>query len=100
MAKQFTGIDGALYADGNKVARVSNWSFNATAAPLNTTTLGDFATTSIYGIQSFTGTCSVYYCERYLQSSGVDERCDAHNADPYGAHSLADLALPERSGNA
>ena len=64
MAKQFIGQDGALYADGNKVARVSNWSFNATAAPLNTTTLGDFATTSIYGIQSFTGTCSVYYYER------------------------------------
>lgn len=63
MAKQFTGIDGALYADGNKVGRVSNWSFSAAAAPLNTTTLGDYASTAIYGIQSFSGTCTVYYYE-------------------------------------
>ena len=70
MAKQFTGQDGALYADGNKVGRVSTWSFNATAAPLNTTTLGDFATTAIYGIQSFTGTCSVYYYEK--DGGGID----------------------------
>ena len=64
MAKQFTGIDGSLYADGNRVARVSSWTFAATAASLNTTTLGDFATTAIYGIQSFTGSCSLYYYER------------------------------------
>ena len=62
--KQFTGIDGALYADGNKVARVSSWTFAATAAPLDTTTLGDFATTAIYGIQSFTGSCTLYYYEK------------------------------------
>ena len=64
MAKQFTGIDGALYADGNKVGRVSSWTFNASAAPLATTTLGDFAATAIYGIQSFSGSCSVYYYEK------------------------------------
>lgn len=62
--KQFTGIDGALYADGNKVARVASWTFAATAAPLNTTTLGDFATTAIYGIQSFTGSCTLFYYEK------------------------------------
>ena len=59
--KQFTGIDGALYADGNKVARVSAWSFSASAAVLPTTTLGDYAATAIYGIQSFSGNCSVFY---------------------------------------
>ena len=64
MAKQFTGIDGSLYADGNRVARVSSWTFAASAASLNTTSLGDFATTAIYGIQSFTGSCSLYYYER------------------------------------
>lgn len=61
--KQFTGIDGALYADGNKVARVSAWSFSASAAVLPTTTLGDYAATAIYGIQSFSGNCSVFYYE-------------------------------------
>ena len=64
MAKQFTGIDGALYADGNKVARVSEWSFSSNVAALTTTTLGDFAATAIYGIQSFSGNCTVYYYEK------------------------------------
>ena len=63
MAKQFTGIDGALYADGNKVARVSSWSFTASAATLDTTTLGDYATTAVYGLQSFNGSCSIFYYE-------------------------------------
>ena len=63
MAKQFTGIDGELLADGNKVGRVSSWSFDAQVATLPTTTLGDFATTAIYGLQTFSGSCSVYYYE-------------------------------------
>ena len=62
--KYFTGIDGSFYADGNKVATVSSWTFSANAAALDTTTLGDFATTSIYGIQSFTGSCTLYYYEK------------------------------------
>ena len=62
--KYFSGIDGSFYADGNKVATVSSWTFSANAAALDTTTLGDFATTSIYGIQSFTGSCTLYYYEK------------------------------------
>ena len=63
MAQQFTGQDGALYLDGNKVARVSAWSFSASAAALPTTTLGDYAETAIYGNQSFSGSCTIYYYE-------------------------------------
>ena len=63
MAKQFTGIDGSLYADGNKVAKATSWSFNASADALKTTTLGDFANTYVYGVQSYTGSCSVLYYE-------------------------------------
>jgi hypothetical protein len=62
--KYFTGIDGSFYADGNKIARVSAWTFSANAAALSTTTLGDFAETAIYGIQSFTGSCTLYYYEK------------------------------------
>ena len=43
MAKQYTGIDGALYADDVKIARVSDWSFSAEADTLETTSLGDYA---------------------------------------------------------
>ena len=64
MAKQFTGQDGALFADGVKIGRVSTWSFSATAAVLPTTTLGDFAATAIYGNQTFSGTCSIFYYEK------------------------------------
>jgi hypothetical protein len=62
--KYFSGIDGSFYADGNKIARVSAWTFSANAAALDTTTLGDFATTAVYGIQSFTGSCTLYYYEK------------------------------------
>ena len=64
MAKQFTGIDGALFADGTRVAKVANWTFAATAAALGTTTLGDYAATAVYGVQSFTGSCTIYYYEQ------------------------------------
>ncbi len=63
MSKHFTGIDGSLYADGNKVAQVSSWNFEGTAAVLPTTTLGDYASTAIYGVQSFSGSCTLFYYE-------------------------------------
>lgn len=64
MAKQFTGIDGALYADGNKVATTTTWSFTANADTLECTTLGDFARRYVYGVQSFSGSCSINYYEK------------------------------------
>ena len=63
MAKQFTGIDGALYLDGNKVGRITGWTFQGTADALETTTLGDFARCYVYGVQSYTGTCTLLYYE-------------------------------------
>lgn len=63
MAKQYTGIDGALYVDDVKVARVSTWSFSANADVLETTSLGDFARNYVYGIQSFTGNATIFYYE-------------------------------------
>lgn len=63
MAKQYTGIDGALYVDDVRVARVSEWSFLANADVLETTSLGDFARDYIYGVQSFTGSATIFYYE-------------------------------------
>ena len=63
MAKQFTGIDGALYVDDVKVARVSNWSFSGSADILETTSLGDFARNYVYGVQSFSGSATLFYYE-------------------------------------
>jgi hypothetical protein len=63
VAKQYTGIDGSLLLDNVQVARVSNWSFSANADVLETTSLGDFARNYVYGVQSFTGTATVFYYE-------------------------------------
>lgn len=63
MAKQYTGIDGALYVDDVRVARVSSWSFSAEAQTLETTSLGDFARNYVYGLQSFSGNATIFYYE-------------------------------------
>lgn len=63
MAKQYTGIDGALYVDSTKVAKVSDWSFSAEAETLETTSLGDFARDYIYGVQAFSGSATIFYYE-------------------------------------
>lgn len=64
MAKQFTGIDGSLYADGAKVGKVTAWSFDANADALECTTLGDFAREYVYGLQSYSGSISLLYYEK------------------------------------
>ena len=61
MAKYFTGIDGALLLDGQQVAKIATWSFNAQTSSLETTTLGKYAREYVSGIQSFSGSAVVYY---------------------------------------
>jgi len=63
MAKQFTGIDGALLVDGVKVAKVSDWSFDGSVNLLETTTLGDYARNYVSGIQQFNGSAKLFYYE-------------------------------------
>lgn len=63
MGRQFTGIDGALYADGNRVAKITSWTFSGQVDELETTTLGDFARTYVYGVQSYSGSCTLLYYE-------------------------------------
>ena len=72
MAKQYTGIDGALYADDVKIARVSEWSFSAEADTLETTSLGDYARDYVYGVQSFNGSASIFYYEN--DSNAIEGR--------------------------
>lgn len=63
MAKQYTGIDGALYADGAKVAKVTGWTFSGNVDSLECTTLGDFARKYVYGVQAFNGSVNLLYYE-------------------------------------
>lgn len=68
MAKYFTGIDGALLLDGNQVAKIASWSFTAQTSTLETTTLGKYAREYVAGIQSYSGTATVYY---YTDNNGA-----------------------------
>ena len=68
MAKYFTGTDGAFLVDGKQTAKIANWSFSAQTSTLETTTLGKYAREYIAGIQSFSGSASLYY---YVDSNDV-----------------------------
>ena len=68
MAKYFTGTDGAFLVDGKQTAKIANWSFSAQTSTLETTTLGKYAREYIAGIQSFSGSASLYY---YVDSDDV-----------------------------
>lgn len=61
MAKYFTGTNGAFLVDSTQTAKVSSWSLNAQVSTLETTTLGDHAREYIAGVQSFSGTATLYY---------------------------------------
>ena len=63
MGTFYTGATGSLYVDGQRVAKVTNWSLNGTAEPLETTNTGDTAKTYVYGLQAYAGSCSAIYWE-------------------------------------
>lgn len=66
--KFYTGINGALFVDGAKIAKVRNWSINGSVDSLETTNTGDEARTFVYGRQGYQGQCTALY---YEDSSGA-----------------------------
>ncbi len=65
----FSGIQGQLFINGTRAAKVSTWTINSTIGLLDTTSLADTDRTSIYGTRSTTGNCSIYY---YQPTVGTD----------------------------
>ena len=61
MSNFYTGDTGSLYVGGQRVAKVVNWTLDGTVEPLETTNTGDEARTYVYGLQSYSGTCSAIY---------------------------------------
>jgi len=57
----YSGSNGELIIDGQKAARVANWSFNSNLALLDTTSLADTDRTVIPGTRSTTGSCTLFY---------------------------------------
>jgi len=68
----YSGKDGELYLDGSSsaAAKVESWSFSATQATLETTSLGDTDRTLIAGMRSASGNCSIAY---YSDASGAND---------------------------
>lgn len=61
MDKYYSGKDGALYLQGNQVAKVRSWSISAAMDALETTTLAKTAREYTTGLKSGTGSCVVLY---------------------------------------
>ena len=61
MAGFYSGKEGELLMNGNKVAKVRSFSFTFNQAVLETVSLEDTDRTIIHGTRSYTGSASVYY---------------------------------------
>lgn len=59
----YTGTQGQLFIGDSTTAaaKVRSWSFNSSLGLLDTTTLGDTDATSVPGIRTNTGSCSIFY---------------------------------------
>ena len=83
MAKQFTGIDGAFSQMAQESRRLVTGRLQATAEVLNNHAWR-FPPQLIYGIQSFTGSCTIYYYEQdgaTIEGSALMSDVIPHNAD-------------------
>ena len=70
----FSGSQGQLLIDGQRAARVRDWSMSSSLGLLDTTSLGDTDRTTTPGVRSTTGSCSLFY---YAVEPGDPGRNDA-----------------------
>ena len=63
MAHQYSGIDGQLLIGGTRIGKVKNWSFTGSFETLETTNLGASARTYSAGVQSYSGSATLFYYE-------------------------------------
>lgn len=61
MADVFRGIDGKFFFAGNRQARTSNWTVEASVNLLDKTELGDHAIGNLADLKSYTGTATIIY---------------------------------------
>ena len=67
MGSFYSGQDGQLYVNDNKVAKVRSWSLTVNQAILETVSLEDTDRTLLPGLRSVSGGCSLYY---YQETAG------------------------------
>ena len=61
MADVFRGIDGKFFFAGNRQAKTSNWTVEASVNLLDKTELGDHAIGNLPDLKSYTGTATIVY---------------------------------------
>lgn len=100
MARQYSGIDGRLLVNGTNVGKVKNWSLSGGVDTLETTSLADFARSYSAGLQSYTGSASLFY---YQNDAGVIEGAalynDVYRTDRTPENTKTELTLRFASGN-
>ena len=67
MSGFYSGQDGQLYVNDDKVAKVRSWSLTVNQAILETVSLEDTDRTLLPGLRSVSGGCSLYY---YQETAG------------------------------
>lgn len=76
MARQYSGIDGRLLVNGNNVGKVRDWTISGSVDTLETTSLADFARDYSAGLQSYSGSATLFY---YQNDAGVIEGASLYN---------------------
>jgi hypothetical protein len=61
--KYYTGIDGALYVNGTRIAKITAWTLQADVEVVETTVIDARARTYVFGRQQWSGSCTALYYE-------------------------------------
>jgi len=61
MADVFRGVDGKFFFAGNRQAKTSNWTVEASVNLLDKTELGNHAIGNLADLKSYTGTATIIY---------------------------------------
>lgn len=61
MADVFRGVDGKFFFAGNRQAKTSNWTVEASVNLLDKTELGNVAVGNLADLKSYTGTATIIY---------------------------------------
>ena len=68
----YAGQNGRMKIGSTVAAKVTNWSFSSSMAPLQTTTLEDTDNTFIDGLRTMTGSCRLFYYQDGASNSAKE----------------------------
>lgn len=85
VSRYYTGIDGALYVNDTRIAKIVSWTLNSQAEVIENTTINAAARTFVFGRQQWSGSCiAIYY----------DNALGILDTQPLLANTLRTTALP------